>query len=210
MSSPNRWHLDRIIHYTCTTANKPHKTLEWKKKLTHTHTNIFYTINLTWEVRNASSPITVTSVLHTFTLSSKLKTGAFPQEEKSDKEGDKFYNLINCRITQNNRAQNVRELTSSSRLPDLDPVHSYSEYLGADRQPEETAATSHSWNYTVRRWRWGKSTHTYVDIGPVSHPASKLFRCKAAHLQLVRVAPLGLPLSREVDEGWCRIHVQLR
>lgn len=49
-----------------------------------------------------------------------------------------------------------------------------------------------------------------MDVCPVGHPARQLLRREAAHLQLVGVPPLGLPLGREVNEGGSRIHVQLQ
>lgn len=51
---------------------------------------------------------------------------------------------------------------------------------------------------------------THVHVCPVGHPARQLLRREAAHLQLVGVPALGLPLGREVNESGGRVHVQLQ
>lgn len=59
------------------------------EKSINTHTNIFYVVKLTWEVSNASSPITVTSVLCIFTLPNNFKA-VLPSVGMEEGEGRSF------------------------------------------------------------------------------------------------------------------------
>lgn len=72
--------------------------------------NIFYVLNLTWEVSNASSTNTVTSVLHYFTLFNNFRDHFSSKGTESEKEGDEFYHLLKYSITQNTSTETVRKL----------------------------------------------------------------------------------------------------
>lgn len=74
------------------------------------YTQVFYIINLTREVSNASSTNSVTSVLQNFTLFNNLEIVFLPQEQNSEKEGDEFYHLLKYSITQNTSTETVRKL----------------------------------------------------------------------------------------------------
>lgn len=49
----------------------------------------------------------------------------------------------------------------------------------------------------------------YLNICAVCNPLGQLLRGKANPLEVERISPLRLSLSREMHEGWSAVHVQL-